>query len=89
MSEVVVESFPLIISSCIIQEFAATHIESEMFSSFDFPFAARMTIFGPLVCPISCSSSLESYVPRLTKSGINKGFSPCLVAALFWGPKNT
>ena len=47
-------------------------------------------IVAPLpLFPISCSSLLLSYVPRLTKFGINKGFSPCLMPAFCWWPRNT
>lgn len=90
MSKVVADSFPFLRSSCIIREFGATHIDRVICSNFGFPFPARRTVFPLLeLFPISCSSSLMAYVPRLTKSGINKGFSPCLVPAFCWRPRNT
>ena len=56
-----------------------------------FPFCRTKNSFCLLALfPISCSSLLMStYVPRITKSGINKGFSPCLVPAFCWRPRNT
>lgn len=90
MSEVIADSFPVFRSSCIIREFAATHEDRVICSNFGFPFAARRTTFAPLALfPISCSSSLLSYVSTLTRSGINKGFSPLLVPAFCWRPRNT
>ena len=58
MAVVVADSFPVRRSSCIIHEFAATHIDRITCSNFVFPLAERMTIFAPLeLLPISCSSS--------------------------------
>ena len=57
MAVVVADSFPVRRSSCIIREFAATHIERVTCSNFGFPLAERITIFAPLeLFPISCSS---------------------------------
>ena len=60
MPDVVVESFPLSNSLCIIGEFAATHVERVTFSNVGFPLAVLMTIFAPPMLIISCSSSLLS-----------------------------
>ena len=48
MAVVVADSFPVRRSSCIIREFAATHIERVTCSNFGFPLAERITIFAPL-----------------------------------------
>ena len=91
MAVVVAHSFPFQRSPWILREFAAIHIERVTCSNFGFCFAERITIFSQLeLFPISCSSSRLSYVPRFTKSGINRGFSPCLALVPFsCGPRNT
>ena len=69
-----------------------THIDRVTCYNFGFPLAERITIFAPLeLFSISCSSSrLSLEVPRFTKSGINRGCSPCLVLVPFCcRPRNT
>ena len=68
------DSLPVVSSSCIILEFAAIHIGNVTFSSFNLALFALIMMRAPPVPPISCSS-------EITKSGIERGFSPLFLAA--------
>ena len=68
------DSLPVVSSSCIILEFAAIHIGNVTFSSFTLALFALIMMRAPPVPPISCSS-------EITKSGIERGFSPLFLAA--------
>ena len=69
------DSLPTVTSSCMIREFAASHIDNVMFSSFIFVFLARITMLALPEFPISCSSSELAKELTLTNSGIKRGFS--------------
>ena len=75
------DSFPVVASSCIILEFAATYIDNVTFSSFTLALFALIMRRAPPVSPISCSSSGLANVFTLTRSGIERGFPPLLLAA--------
>jgi len=75
------DSFPVVASLCIILEFAATHIDNVTFSSFTLALIALILMRAPPVSPISCSSSGLANVFTLTRSGIERGFPPLLLAA--------
>ena len=75
------DSFPVVDSSCIILKFAATHIDNVTFSSFTLALFALIMMRAPPVSPISCSSSGLANEFTLTRSGIERGFSPPLLAA--------
>ena len=70
------DSFPVVTSSYIILEFAAIHIGNVTFSSFNLALFALIMMRAPPVSPISCSSSGLANVLTLTRSGIERGFSP-------------
>ena len=72
------DSLPTATSSCIIRDFAVSHIDNVMFSIFTFVLLARITMLAPPKFPISCSSSELVKELNLTKSGIKRGFSPPL-----------
>ena len=65
------DSFPVVASSCIILEFAATYIDNVTFSSFNLALFALIMMRAPPVSPISCSSSGLAKAFTLTRSGID------------------
>lgn len=72
------DSLPTVTSSCIIHEFAASHVDNVMFSSFIFVLLAQITMLALPEFPIACLSSELVKELTLTNSGIKRGFSPPL-----------